>query len=469
MKKIAIIGAGWKGLGCLKVLKSKGYQLDVFEELDDVGGTWHPSNNYAGLKIHTSARTIEYADFPLPSNVDRSARIHSSQIYQYLKDYCRHNGFYPHIRFNASVKKIKYDSRTRSSLLTVETEGIQEDFGPYDYVIYSIRYTHRNIPSFAGRDKFKGEILHSFEVKESMLLDLILANRKVALIGGSKSASDFILKFHDYGYKVAWIYRASYWFMNLNFHRKAPPPGGFLSRLTSTLSSFIAPFVMERAPLLYYWGARLTRKIHTYDRRHADFKRFHVGVLDRHQIGILRHYALNNAIVGDIEALSSDGIVLKNGRKVECDSIICCTGSGCSTFGMDLEIDHRPFDPNGVRRIYRYRVMPEVPNLIFSTFGLSSGTVAGLTEGNWAAQFIEMGLSEPELAKDAETLESSFFDKSPLFDSSDYIIRAAYRRAKPFFMHGELSFPYFYRWTHDFLNSSDTPEPLEFKKPGNKG
>ena len=76
-KKIAIIGAGWLGIGCLRILKDQGYDIDIYEKNDDIGGVWHPSNNYADLKIHQPASAVEYFDLPLPSHIDKSEKISS--------------------------------------------------------------------------------------------------------------------------------------------------------------------------------------------------------------------------------------------------------------------------------------------------------------------------------------------------------------------------------------------------------
>ena len=55
MNKIAIIGAGWVGLGCLRKLRDEGHQVDLFEQKNDVGGTWHP-DAFRRFGAHRAAR-----------------------------------------------------------------------------------------------------------------------------------------------------------------------------------------------------------------------------------------------------------------------------------------------------------------------------------------------------------------------------------------------------------------------------
>ena len=127
MKKIAIIGAGWTGLGCLRVLREY-HQVDVYEQKNDIGGTWHPDNCYSRLKIHTPAMTIEYSDFPFPRHIDRFERITSSQVFFYLRDYCTYHNLYQHIAFNHSAKKIFYNTLSRKSRILLTEKWKNEHF-----------------------------------------------------------------------------------------------------------------------------------------------------------------------------------------------------------------------------------------------------------------------------------------------------------------------------------------------------
>ena len=81
MKKVAIIGAGFRGIGCLKVLLEKGYSVDLFEKNDDIGGVWHPSNNYQGLKMHTPAKLNQFFDHPLSKDVELVERLESNKFF----------------------------------------------------------------------------------------------------------------------------------------------------------------------------------------------------------------------------------------------------------------------------------------------------------------------------------------------------------------------------------------------------
>ena len=60
--RVAVVGAGWGGLQTAARLVELGVEVEVFEQRDEVGGTWHPSQRYHGLRLHTPAWAAQFAD-----------------------------------------------------------------------------------------------------------------------------------------------------------------------------------------------------------------------------------------------------------------------------------------------------------------------------------------------------------------------------------------------------------------------
>ncbi|KAJ1630206.1 hypothetical protein T492DRAFT_1004778 [Pavlovales sp. CCMP2436] len=55
--RVAVVGGGWSGLGCLNRLKELGVEhATVFEARDDVGGTWHPTQAYHRTEFNPLAQ-----------------------------------------------------------------------------------------------------------------------------------------------------------------------------------------------------------------------------------------------------------------------------------------------------------------------------------------------------------------------------------------------------------------------------
>ena len=46
--RVAVVGGGLTGIGCLVELLDAGHDVRLYERNDDIGGVWHPSNCYSG-------------------------------------------------------------------------------------------------------------------------------------------------------------------------------------------------------------------------------------------------------------------------------------------------------------------------------------------------------------------------------------------------------------------------------------
>lgn len=463
-KRIAIIGAGWTGIGCLRILRDKGYQVDVYEQNDSVGGTWHPSNHYAGLKLHSCACTIEYHDFPLPDSVDRYERLHSCQVYNYVNDYCDYFSLKENIQFHKIVKKIHYCSKSKKSIITYcDQNNMTMESPEYDYVIYTHGYTEKKIPDFKHQAKFKGELLHSFTVSEQNLKKMMAANKKIVIVGASKSATDFIIKISDHGYKVRWLVRKPYWFFNYSLRKKwLKEPKNHLFHKTVFLSGLILANFLPAFSLRFWSWFRL---IKTYQKNNNSFKSFHFGMIDESQFKILEHYYRDHGVYGEIAEFTEHGIILDNGKKYAVDAVICCTGSGPTAVNIVLEIDGQPFDTANVNKMYRSKVIPEIPNLIFTAYHqFSIGTVDGLLQGNWVETYIQAELKPEYLNQNATLFSKPFFSKAPLFDSENYLIQTIGKMYYPYFANKELSTLSFIKWFIDStFNGRKKIIPFEFK------
>lgn len=465
-KRIAIIGAGWTGIGCLRILKEYGYEIDVYEKNDDVGGTWHPINNYAGLKLHSPALTIEYFDFPLPKSFDRYERLCSQQVFNYLLQYCEYHQLKQHMRFNHMINKISHHSKTKKSdLHFFDENGVAQISAGYDYIIHTHGYTDRSIPVFKNAEVFSGEIRHALSVTDALLREYIAQNKKITIIGGSKGATDFIMKAYDYGYKVHWLLRKPYWFFNFTLRKN-----WLKKKKKFWFDKFIflcGLILSKKFPTL---GLRIWSwfgLIDTYGKRHSDFKKFHFGMIDEHQFKILREYYHTHGVQGEIKEFYNQGIILQNGQKVPADLVICCTGSGPNQLELALEIDHQSFATHLIKKMYRSRIIPELPHVIFTAYHqFSIGTVDGLIQGNWINGYIQNDYSLDYLRQYATNFEKAFFTKSALFDSQSHIILNISKMYYPFFRYREISTLWFLKW---FIDSAFCGNkkimPFKFKSP----
>lgn len=414
MLKVAIVGAGWAGISCLKKFLDDKYEVDVFERYDDVGGVWHPNNKYMGLHIHSQALTIEFPDFPLPENIDRYSRLPSEEVYRYMKAYCKEKSLYKYMNFNHKVEKINYISKLgKLDVHYVDLLTSQSRVKRYDYVVNTIGWNVPLIPQFANQQSYKGQILHAYQASEEVLSRFKQDKKKIVILGAGKAAADLNLAFHDLNYPVQWLYRKSYWFWNFSLQDRY-----FRNQLSLFQKyKFMSSLILGLLLIIYlpaflgkigYGVLRRNKIIHTPGETHHDYRKFHHGRLDEMQVSILKDYS---QISGEIQELTENGIILTDGRKVDADVILCCTGSSPKKNMIALEIDDKPFDINSAKKIYRHSILPEIPQLIFTFFTLFSfGMVNAVSRANWISAYIKKNLSQADVLKQSIPRKEDFFD-----------------------------------------------------------
>lgn len=461
--RVAIIGAGWMGLGCLRELKERGHEVDVYEKLDDVGGVWHPSNNYANLKIHNPASTIEYFDYPLPENINRDERLPSAQIHSYLKNYVDNRSFRENINFSHTVTRLDYDTVNDSIKLFSRDAYHHESLKMYDYVINTNGFSNRHLPKFSGSDCFQGEILHSFEANQKRLMMCMSNNKNITIVGGSKTATDIIYYLASHGYKATWLYRDAYWFSKYRVNNI--PLNKRMTKIVFTkVFSFINRFIFRyyNNQKVIYILFRMLGILHTFgDKKHFNLKKFHLANIKPEEMKVLTIYNNKYGVKGEISCFEPDGIRLEDGRFIKTDVVICCTGSGSNSNEIAIKIDGKDFSIGTVKKVYRCKVIPAIPRLIFTGYhSFTTGIVNSLMQGKWVAKYIDRNLSSDYLDENAMQYPHHFFEKPPLFNSDIPLIVGYYAGLEQYFKSGEIDKEKYCKWLVDcYTNSVSAHHP----------
>jgi cation diffusion facilitator CzcD-associated flavoprotein CzcO len=181
--KVAIVGAGFGGLGLAIRLKQEGfYDFTIFERGDSVGGVWR-ANTYPGAACDVPSHLYSLSFAP----GHRWSRRYAPQadILDYLNEVADDFGLRPHIRLNTEVERATFDEP--SGTWEVETgDGERE---PFDAVITACgQLTNPATPSIEGIGDFEGTIFHSAEWDH----EHDLTGERVAVIGTGASAIQFV-------------------------------------------------------------------------------------------------------------------------------------------------------------------------------------------------------------------------------------------------------------------------------------
>jgi cation diffusion facilitator CzcD-associated flavoprotein CzcO len=182
--RVAIIGAGFGGIGMAVALKQAGIDdFVVLERADDLGGTWR-DNSYPGLACDVPSLLYSFSFRPWRWSRRFPAR---EEILAYLNGVVDERGLRPHLRLGAEVATAGFDEREGLWNLGLEGGGTVQARA----VVCSVgQLRHPALPSIPGRDEFTGPWWHSARWNH----DAELAGRRVAVIGTGASAIQFVLE-----------------------------------------------------------------------------------------------------------------------------------------------------------------------------------------------------------------------------------------------------------------------------------
>ncbi|MDA8562079.1 hypothetical protein N9L02_03070, partial [Gammaproteobacteria bacterium] len=307
----------------------------------------------------------------------------------------------------------------------------------------------------------------SFDATEERLKKYILENKKITVIGGSKTATDIILYLSYFGYKINWLYRTPYWFLNYDHLRNLfnipikKKLNVLVYKMLIILGYILASINMNKTQF-YLW--RLFNIVHTFGNKHSDYKKFHLGWLDSNQISELKRYNCSHGIQAEVNRLETEGIITSNKDFIKSDVIICCTGSAADCSDINVSVDGVIIEINKVQSMFLGMIIPDVPRLIFTAYhNFTLGTVNGILKGKWINKYIKSNYSDKFIHKNATNYLYPFFKNNLLFSSKYFFLSELSKRQEQFYKLKHISKRKFIKWLlFDFLFSPKSPKAFDF-------
>ena len=179
---VAIVGAGFSGLGAAIRLEREGIEDYVLlEQAQDVGGTWR-DNTYPGCACDIPSNLYSFSFAPNPE----WSRAYSPQpeIWRYLRGCAERFGILERTRLGCELLEARWleaerewrlktgTGELRARVLILATGGLSEPF----------------VPDLPGLDRFSGPVFHSARWDHSQ----DLAGRRVAVIGTGASSIQIV-------------------------------------------------------------------------------------------------------------------------------------------------------------------------------------------------------------------------------------------------------------------------------------
>ena len=332
--RIAIIGAGPSGLATGHDLLEKNFSnFTIFETAPKVGGTWH-LHSYPGLACDVWAHSYTFSYAPNPDWTANFAE--QSEIEAYLQRCATEFGLDPHIRTNTRVVRVEFDESAAE--WTLESES-GESF-TFDVVISAMGNQHTPLfPSVPGMDSFEGESWHATRWNH----DVKLAGKRIVIVGSAASAVQIVPEVAKEAGHLTVLQRSPNWIM--------PRGRKFYSETKRRLFRLFPPYLraIQRGQRflmsLVHDAATLGHKrMDDFEKRAVKYIHgvFPEGEL-REAVTPDTHYGCLRGLVSDdfypallrdnVELVSTalaevtpTGIVTREGREIEADVIIYCTG-----------------------------------------------------------------------------------------------------------------------------------------------
>lgn len=181
--EVAIIGAGFAGLGMAIRLKQAGIDdFTVIEREADVGGTWYV-NRYPGCGCDVQSHLYSLSFAPNPD----WSRMFATQpeILAYLKGCADRYGVRRHLRLSTEVRAARWDAGAGHWAITLSSG---ETISARVLVAATGGLSRPSIPQIEGLTTFDGPVFHSQQWDHSVDLH----GKRVAVIGTGASAIQFV-------------------------------------------------------------------------------------------------------------------------------------------------------------------------------------------------------------------------------------------------------------------------------------
>ena len=360
----------------------------VFERSNTLGGVWAAA--YPEVRLQNLWNQYCLADFPWPFRPDDNPT--AAQILRYLQAAVTHFGL--DLRYESEVVALdQLDPPEQGWRARVRTpDGTQEH--EFDYAVLAVgQYTQpKAAVQIADRERFRGRVVTERDIDDPHQL----AGERVAIVGFGKSAVDLAGLAARRGSRVEHVFRTARWLVPerilgllhysfvlfTRFGTVVIPAWAQPTKaerfLHSQLSFVIRGFWATLGALvrMQYRAAALGKGPDARARIRA-VQPEHSLISDMRSAAALAPSGYYESVArgeitphrGVVGRFVEHGLVLTDGREIDCDVVVLCMGSGSPVFPF-MSAQHRALlesEPDGVQ-LYRHMIHPRIPRLAFAGY-----------------------------------------------------------------------------------------------------
>lgn len=401
MSSICVIGAGGSGLVAAKVLLADGHDVVVLEREHQLGGVWAPWRAFPGLTTQTPGAQFEFSDFAFPAGLPEWPP--AADVYAYLRAYADRFGVTERIRFGSEVVGLATEDdggwsvavRRDGQTIRERCERVVCSSGIFDRPV---------LAQIAGRDLFEqagGRVLHSAHCTDPALLH----RRRVVIVGIQKTATDLAVYASRHGSSVDMVYRRPRWKLPRRFLRMVGIADALFTRSFDALSRLATsvPEPTRRQRLAHRLLGRPARiQFRVVERvLQLQFRLRRVGMVPANGVEDEAHCGITIETPGFFDAVRRGAIathrtvvarlepghaVLASGERIAADTVVYATGYRLDLPFLPADVAGRVFDADGLLRLYRNVLPPDLPSLAFVGFNSAiASPLAAEVAAHWLA------------------------------------------------------------------------------------
>lgn len=338
---IAILGAGFAGIGMAVQLKKAGFNsFTIFERASEIGGTWR-DNTYPGAACDVPSHAYSLSFEPNPKWSRRFSP--SQEIHGYMLGIVEKWNLRPQIRFNSEIVDASFDED--AGLWTIRAED-GAAFTARVVVSCVGGLVDPSYPNIDGIHDFGGELFHTARWKH----DYDLHGKRVGVIGTGASAVQVVPSIAGKVKKLSLFQRTPAWVVPKDDKVYSSQAKDRLSRFPRLLwasrmlkywfSELIGPIIYLDSPKLAAIGEgmsrrHLERQVQDPELRRKLTPNFQFGckrmlVSDDYWLSLTRENV--DLVTDSIERIEASGVRLRSnepgspGELVPLDTLILATG-----------------------------------------------------------------------------------------------------------------------------------------------
>ena len=331
--RVAVIGAGPAGIAAGRELLRNGFtSLTIFDALDAPGGTWR-LHTYPGLACDVWAHSYTFSYAPNP---DWSASfVGQPEIQAYLARCATRFGLDPHLKLNTRIDSARFQ---RNGSWCLETSG-GERF-EFDAVINAMGNQHTPLfPDVPGIDGFRGASWHGTRWNH----EVDLRGKRVAVVGSAASAVQIVPEVAKLAGHLTVLQRSANWIMprGRKFYsekqRRRAARFPFLIALTRKWQGALMGHVHYAVTPGHRRMEQFENAVRRFIARSVDDPQLREALIPDSRYGCKRglvsddfYPTLNRdnveLIPSGLREVTATGPVTADGRQIDVDVIIYCTG-----------------------------------------------------------------------------------------------------------------------------------------------